>query len=145
MTKETTFKVGDKVEFIVNYSLSCQKGTKATVTEVDVDIITGVTDTENGFSCWPSRLKHIEKTWDTLEAGDMITTANIEPREVYDVLPNTVIFRSHNGETIIRTKKWLQGAGWTIKGAEEDTPTELTLEEIAKRFNVPVDKLRIKD
>lgn len=89
--------------------------------------------------------KKASKTWDTLAPGDVIHRHGIKHR-VLDVLENCVLFESAvhtSGVGIARKADWKE-EGWKIEGAEEE-PRELTLKEIADKFNIPVDELRIKD
>lgn len=113
-----------------------------------------------GDAIWfTSELILVEKrkrTWDTLEHGDMLLAdfgdITKEEHKVIEVFPRSVIvqkidsFYTHHPS--IRTIADLKQSKhiWSIKGTEEpEKLTELTLDEIAKKFKVDVSKLRIKE
>lgn len=90
-----------------------------------------------------------EKTLDSLEPGDVLLTASGNERTVIDVLPHSVLLSFLGDPDIVDdwyTPAELRASGYRLKDQPEPTDlTELTLDEIAEKFEVPVDKLRIKD
>lgn len=148
------YKVGDKVRRVFKDSIGAEIHVITSVDEgstypytLDDYVIAGVHFKD-------SELKRAEKTWDTLEIDDVIYLKHNKTKyRVLDVMKNTFIAinsRAPLTTGIERTpfvgrKDAWKASGWKIEGADEDKTTELTLEEIAKKFKIPVDKLRIKD
>lgn len=93
-------------------------------------------------------LKFPPRTLDNLEEGDVIVGIGGERKilgvcgEVYFLSMDKDFSAAWTGLTL----NDITDCGYTIKQeAEEQEITELTLEDVAKLANVPVEKLRIKD
>ena len=103
-------------------------------------------DESEWFQFKESQLELATKSWDTLQVGDVLVEGG-EEQTVLAVIGGVVALSEVSEQEMLdswRSKKSLQESGYTIKAAEEDI-TELTLEQIAKKFKLPVEKLRIKD
>lgn len=90
-------------------------------------------------------LEPIKKTLDNLEVGDVIENDGYE-RKIVDVLPNSYVIGSNDDNEVvvgILSKKIIKELGYTVK--QEEKVTELTLEQVADKFDIPVDELRIKE
>jgi len=87
-----------------------------------------------------------EKTLDNLEVGDIIADLNGDEREVVAVGPAYIAtIDKYDGSDDLDSHEIekLKGYKWTVK--QDIEQKEVTLEEIAKKFNVPVAQLRIKE
>lgn len=98
--------------------------------------------------CWGcqkdnnSKLK--EKTMDNLEIGDILVSPYDSQIKVLEVLTNTVLLSQSADHE--ETDEWLtvtelKNSGYRLKS---DTPTELTMDEIANKFGLDVNNLKIK-
>ena len=79
------------------------------------------------------KYKLAKKTWDTLEAGDIVVDTDEREAMIMDVFPNSFIrsyWRNFNESSGTCSKKLAQALGWTIKGTE--TVKEMTLEDVEK-------------
>lgn len=68
-------------------------------------------------------IKPMEKTFENLEAGDVVVDTDGEEAKVIDVLPNSFLrscWGTFDQTWGWHTKKQAQRYGWKIKGAEEE-------------------------
>lgn len=82
-----------------------------------------------------------------MKVGDIVIDEFDDKRKVLEVLTNTFMCSFVNDFTQILgwyTFEEGEKQGWKIKGQEEEETVELTHEEIAEKFGVDVDKLRIR-
>lgn len=93
--------------------------------------------------------KVIDRTWDTLEVGDILLDVS---KNEFTVLSITGLLYGLSQKdnpschSDWYTKEEFDKYKYTIKqDTPEDDITELTLEEVAELKGIPVDKLRIKD
>jgi len=137
------FKIGDRVK-VVNDG-DANYGKMGTITEkgycydwrVDFDNYDGLND-ENDLELVP-------KTLDNLEVGDILTTEVGNKRKVLGIC-GKVVFLSYindfeafgDGSTL----KQIKDFGYKLK--EESETVELSMDEIASKFDIPVEKLKIK-
>lgn len=145
-----SFKIGDRVKVLEK---GCQYGgEQAVVTRVEEATISGRLDTvyfktDCGQTCYePSdEFELLTLTWEGLKAGDQLRCGN-ESRTVLGVADNMVAVSMPHAQATFGgwyTKKQLQ-EDWTIVGP--GTPeTELTLQDVADKFNIDVKTLRIKE
>lgn len=80
--------------------------------------------------------------------GDILVDEDGDKRKVLCVCGEVYIFSAYNNFDIFGgsyTQKGLDDLGYKIYIEEPEELTELTLEEIAKKFKVDVSKLRIKE
>lgn len=99
-------------------------------------------------------LEPYKKDWDTLEVGDVILPpkrgGSVQYRvlgsleEVAFVVSDRRKANETGGSPIAIWKEQWKLLGWTVKGAEEDEVTELTLDDIAEKYGIPVELLKIK-
>lgn len=101
-----------------------------------------------GITFSTSNLEKIMKSLDTpetLEHGDVLVNEDFDYRRriVQGVIGQAIItIDDESSQTaLVLSPTELKDNGWQL---EEDT-TEVSVEQIAEKFNVPVDKLRIKD
>ena len=120
------FKIGDKVKY---------RNRIRTITMIDEidDVAPYLLD--NNYWVEDSDITLAEKTWDTLEAGDILVDTDGEEALIIDVFPNSFV-KSYWGSVGIvsgvYSKKQAQNEGWTIKGAVTETVKEMTLEDVEK-------------
>ncbi len=150
---EGKIKVGDKVRAVPGKNNPCGElqddgSNEATITDV----------TENGFYIddwyygffgdWFLDLIPSEITWDTLKVGDKLL-ADRHKFKVLAVLGTLVGVSTtfdHDCFGHWNTKQSLQTAGYTIVQPTPPPPskTTLTMDEIAKKFEIDVKNLEIK-
>lgn len=137
------FKVGQKVQLVGDICFSASVGDIVTITRCDNERINF--ECGNGDSCAHAikYFKAAENTWDTLEVGDILVYkyGAISARRVLAIIGEVVALASGSGVMwyVLANLK----NSWTIKGAV--TTKQLTLDDIAKKFDIPLDQLRIKD
>ena len=127
------YKIGDKVKYISD-DRYFPLNSIHTITKIYGNNVPYLLDS----ACWvcESDITLTEKTWDTLEVGDIIVDTDEMEALIIDAFPNSFV-RSDwgNFETVncIYSKKEAQTAGWTIKVIEtEPVEKEMTLEDIEK-------------
>lgn len=138
------FKVGQKVQLVGDVCFSASDGDIVTITRCDNERISF--ECGNGDRCSHS-IQYFKilpkKTWDTLEVGDILVYKDgaISARRVLAIIDEVVALASGSGVMwyVLANLK----NSWTIKGAV--TTKQLTLDDIAKKFDIPLDQLRIKD
>lgn len=156
--KELKFKAGQKVKVVSNPDPSIRPkramvGKVCEIKYIDESRrrLYAVWDENKSIYWWfgESDLQAINRTLDDLEVGDILVDDDGDETKVLGVL-GEVIFRSRINEFgvfgIGYTVTELKDEGFKLKQEEqpEDT-TELTLKEVADKFNIDVDKLRIKE
>jgi hypothetical protein len=128
------FKVGDRV---------CNSYAEYTVDHVDggrVYYTGGGYDMERTVTL----VKSATPSLDNLSVDDVVVNDDGEEFTVVGVFGRLVFVEDGNGHANgYFTVKELKDNDFTVIGAEEAL-TELTLPEIAEKFNIPTDKLRIK-
>jgi len=96
---------------------------------------------------------YIEKLSIDFEEGDVLKVYNSSSKDLKDLIVLEKI-----GECVLYSDKnpfarskveyaridYLYGLGYRVEGITEEEKTELSMDEIAKKFNIPVDKLKIK-
>lgn len=127
---------GDVMKLIYDDGSSCPKFINTTRPDLD-----------GNYYEW-TRLAPLEKTWDTLEVGDIIIHEDGSTMKVLGVL-GELVFTSFWDEHDVYGFAWtvaeLKGrSDLRIKGAQSDDTREVTLDEVAEAMDIPVDKLRIK-
>lgn len=87
-----------------------------------------------------------EKTMDNLQNGDVLENADYNyDREVQGTIGKVVIVTDTDDDNAaFYAPKQLTQDGWKLKGTEPEL-TEVTLQEVADKLNVPVEQLRIKE
>lgn len=143
------FKLGDKVKIKNNSDKQIH-----TITSISKTNIAFPYEISGKTARWSNYELELvtEKTWDTLEVGDELKIKSQyrdeEVNRVLAVCGETVALSTstnHHAFSSWWTKEELIACKYMIVGAEEENATELTLEEIAKKFKIPLDQLRIKD
>jgi hypothetical protein len=87
-----------------------------------------------------TELELVVRTMDNLQPGDILVNKEA-------VLGN-IVFTSDTDDSVLSyyIVERMKEEGWTLKGSTpEPEVAELTLDEIASKFDIPVEKLRIKD
>lgn len=143
------FKVGDRVRGIGG----CREGELARVTGVDDNGVSFVTD--DGYGCWEydSSFKLVTPTLDNLSVDDVVVDKSRE-FTVGAVIGRVVVLEDSDGHAIysrngikdfdsVFTVKQLKDMGFTVKSAEPAV-TEVTLDQVAEKFGVPVEQLKVK-
>jgi len=160
----TSFKVGDKVvltdaaleeDDLDSYS---SKGFVHTITkdqDEDGDYRLDVEgDPDDYFYANEKQIIKAQKTFENLEVGDtIIYNGGYSSEQVHTVegVVGNVVFvlpPEATGDSIeTYTVNYLKESDeWVLPESEkEEEKTELTLKEIADKFNVPVDQLRVKE
>ena len=124
------FKVGDKVKYIKSNGYFPVNS---------IHTIAGIDGTGSPYCLddnhWvkESSITLVEKTWDTLEVGDIVVEKGGAKAMIIDVFPNSFVrsfWRNFNESGGVYSKKQAQDEEWTIKGIE--TVKEMTLEDIEK-------------
>lgn len=88
-------------------------------------------------------LEPLEKTWDTLEEGDILLDEDGDECEVLGICGRAILLERSG---YFWTKEELIRDGYTIKNATpEPEQTEVTLQDIADWKGIPVEQLRIKE
>lgn len=160
------FKVGDEVELIENY-MGYKKGTRFEVEDTIPTINSkdeGMFGLKHGPTAYGRRLKLVSKGWDNIELGDILvkkkefTNIRDYERPVVLVSPTHIGYAADrvSAENVRIDKSYLTTMllvdraeapkYFDIKGKTDRAGTvELTLEEVADKFNIPVAELRIKE
>lgn len=136
------YKKGD----IVQITVGAYEGTVAKV--IKEEKFGALVETTAGIRYYVaySDLAPRELSWDTLFAGDVLQSRRGEYIIVLGILGELVFLSNFSNKEYaggIYTKKELQDAGYTIKGTTKET-LELSLEEVAEKFGVPVEQIKIK-
>ena len=120
------FKLGDKVKY---------RNRIRTITLIDEMDDFAPYFLDNDWWAEESEITPAEKSWDTLEAGDILVDTDGEEALIIDVFPNSFV-KSYWGSVGIvsgvYSKKQAQNEGWTIKGAVIEPVKEMTLEDVEK-------------
>lgn len=138
------FKIGDRVKVI--YKGDVNYGKIGTITEkgycydwrVDFDNYDGLND-ENDLELVP-------KTLDNLEVGDILTTEVGNKRKVLGICGEVVFLSYPNEPEIFKeglTLKEIKDFAYKLK--EDSEIVELSMDEIASKLGIPVEKLKIKE
>lgn len=115
------------------------------VAAYDDDYFIEVNNIRLDFSYNSSQLKPAPKTFRTIEVGDIIVNKDGDEAKVLEVGENGFLRSLFGYFEEVGSYFLFQEAerkDWTIKGAEE--PKEVSMDEIAKAMNIPVEKLKIK-
>ena len=128
------FKIGDKVKYISSDG-ELVLNSIHTITLIDEldDVAPYLLD--NNYWVEDSDITLAEKTWDTLEAGDILVDTDGDEAIIIDAFPNSFLksfWGNFNRISNIYSKKQAQTKGWTIKGAVADPVKEMTLEDVEK-------------
>lgn len=150
---ERKFKIGDPVELLTRYGGHVPGETgrvtnvKSTNDEAEGGLITVQLLNGGSINCYGSRLKISAVTFDNISVGDRFTDAGgMEEREVVAVGPKyigTIDIYDGTNDPSGYTIKELKEEGYKI--IQPEVTTELTLQEIANKLGIPVEKLRIKE
>jgi hypothetical protein len=157
------YKIGNKLKVkkgcegeCVTYRIS-KNATHIKITDVDDNcnysygIFNGKKKLDTCYDCLKDEhLEPLEKTWDTLEEGDVVVSKTGGQREVLAIKGRVIILSIHNDFNSCSyhsfTKEDLIANGYTIKNSTPESDTvEVSMQEIAKERNIPVEKLRIKE
>lgn len=87
-----------------------------------------------------SDLSPAPKTWETLEVGDVLVTDNGNETKVLAVVGETFLrnnIHSSNEAAVWYTKAEVRES-WTIKGAQDETIQEVTMNEVREKFGKEV-------
>lgn len=152
MTKQQ-FKIGQKVKVVAStYGDTSAKCSMVDgiykVCEYDANDNSYRVGNDNQLHWFnASDLRPVEKTWETLEQGDVLVNGNRDFDLVVQGLVGEVIIAVSKDDNMARVGSTteLKDNGWKIKDATEPETVELTLSDIAKKFDIPVEKLRVKD
>jgi hypothetical protein len=82
-----------------------------------------------------------------MKVGDVIVDKNGEEAKILALTNNHTAFLKSRWGDFNLAGDWYtftEATNWHLKNQQEDK-TELTLEEVATKFNIPVDQLRIKE
>lgn len=157
------FKVGDKVRIKKDLKpgsygwvhfdelMSKYRGKQTTVKECltcDTHDYYHLSIDDSGWSWSEDMLKPLNKTLRNVEVGDVVIHKLGSETVVLEVLTQTVLLSlpgNHAKAWEWHTFTELETNGFTLKDQEEEETVELTLEDIAKKFNVDIEKLRIKE
>lgn len=150
-----TFKEGDKIRMLGNCSGN-EKGNICTLhfgsrNGSYKDYLFAWEDSSNGCGCTCQSLWELvpaEKTWDTLEVGDVIVDFDGDVARVLAVIED-VFLRSNGGDFDI-TGFWMTKTEAKLNNITIKQPSpppqpqilELTLDEIAKKFEVEQVKIK---
>ena len=125
---------------------------KVTKIDSDGDIHYVILDKEKNavggceYCLKPSDLLPLKKTLQDIEIGDVVVDRDgneFAALEVFTQLCMLSYSDNHDSVGAIRTFKELESNGYTIKDQESEIK-ELTMDEIAEKFDIPVDRLKIK-
>ena len=143
------FKVGEKVRATKD-CLPIKKGVIYTVKETSMGILFIGVDFRNSCVCSHTWEK-IEKTWDNLAEGDEINDYG-SIRTVLGICGRVILLSTCDNKDsaagCFYTKEELINRNYTIvqpKTEEKVEKTELTLQQIADKFNLKVEDIRIKE
>lgn len=94
-------------------------------------------------------LQFLPRTLDDLEEGDVLICKDGQKKTVLGICGKVYMLSVDYDQDYVDagfTLQEIKSRGYTLKQEEsEEEITELTLEDVAKLANVPVEKLRIKD
>lgn len=151
---ELKFKVGQKVKVVSNNSgfvkaMTAMVGNTYRIQGVEAGRDNGLIYKLNGWWFIESDLQAVERTLDDLEVGDILVDGSDEVK-VLGILESLIFLSNDNDfdscDGCIWTAKTLKACGYELKQEEQpEETTELTLKEVADKFNIDVDKLRIKE
>lgn len=143
------YKVGDLVELIDTNGqpyLIDQIGKFGKVVRVS-DFRGGFVSVDNPDlrgGLWIENVKLMEKTMDNLVQGDILVRKEYGYTfEVQGKIGKVYIGVDEDDEAVLYTAKQLESYEYEIK--QEETTTEVTLEEVAEKMGIPLENLRIKD
>jgi hypothetical protein len=153
----TKFKVGDKLvpkdgNKCINYH-DCNGAYIIITAALDkYGYRYDIYDKQNNLSGYCStcfkddNLDYREHDMNNLQAGDVLEHDNRDYNLKVQGTIGEVVFAIDFDHGIVRyySVRELKDKGWKLKTDEPET-TELTLEQVAEKFDIPVDKLRIKD
>lgn len=128
------FKKGDVLELVRDDHTECPEFSR-------------VGHTDRMYFFWRN-LEPLTKTLDNLEVGDVLENEHGFERKVLAALPGAYLLSHH--DKIESAYDWytpynLKEAGYILKNQPQDYTIELSLQEVADKFGIPVDKLRIKE
>lgn len=151
------YKIGDKLKVKKGCEHMCisygnSSGEYIIITEVSddnyyYDVYRCGKKVRDCFNCLTDEyLEPFEKTWDSLEIGDVIIDNYSNEAKVLAVLGDVfymIMFDNFNNVGDWHTKKQAKVFGWKIKQPEPEI-IEVSMDEVAEKFNVPVSQLKIK-
>lgn len=144
------YKVGDKVKSLIEND-GITKGKLYEITSIypsiigDGECIEFIDDLGELRGFYPGDYEPYEKSLDNLEVGDVIYDSVGDPRTVLAVCGKLIAISSTGNPEKMAwwdTVEYLKQCGYHLK--EEPKEVELTMDEIADKFNVDVKKLKIK-
>jgi len=157
----TRLKVGDKVKILQDDAMH-----KANIGDVVTIVRIGSVDSptrmffDNGGGCvgsdiydntieCPKHLEIMENEMQDLQIGTIITNDDECHKAVVAIDGETIYtadLYDGSGDIDKHTFQEFKDEGYYIKGQKPESQVkEVTLEEVAKSLNIPVDQLRIKD
>lgn len=97
----------------------------------------------------PLPIISITKTLDSLSVGDVLVNESYGDEQTVLGVCGRVICLSRTNDAEAASNWWtvdeLKKEGYKHKCQPEESTTELTLDQISEKFNIPLDKLRIKE
>ena len=151
MSKLQRFSIGDHVRAISDSSDADVTGSIGFVIKVDDDgVVVYSVDFENhkGYYMYDHELEYVKKTIKNVVVGDVLSNS-YETVEVLAVIDKMVAVASLNGFN--DQFEWMridhaESNGWKLKQSEiKDEKIDVTLADIADKFDIDIKKLRIKE
>lgn len=150
MTKPTNPQVGTKYRVIRVDETDVNHGIRLgdILTLVDGRTPYPIFKTKNGvgFAFSWNDLEPLEKTFETLEVGDVVLDGDMDEHTVLAVCGKIIALSNWDNQNEFGdwyTKEEFEEYNYSIKHPSEDV-TELSMDAIAEKFNLPVEQIRIK-
>lgn len=148
MQRPNNPKRGDKFRVISEYTLF-PKGEIVNLYFDDLTNSPAFINKKGDYYCIPwGDVEPLTKTLDNLEVGDVVVDTIGNEREILCLLPGLYLLSDFNTKDMGShwyKKSYLKESGYTLKNQPQDDTTELSLQEVADKFGIPVDKLIIKE
>lgn len=148
------FKAGDRVKYVSNKYEDCEsnplwggKCGKIAGTVKHINWIEVYWDNGELNEYYPEDLKLVKRTIRDVREGDIIVDVGGDEEKVLGVHQCCVhLSTTNNFDEIGRDIPFekLKEFGYKLKDQEEEEEVELTIDEIADKFGISVDKLKIK-
>ena len=153
----TELKVGDRVKIVgpTFIGWTSRLGELVTITRDwgDGDYSVNASELHSGRIFNKRSLQKMARTLEEAVVGDVLVDENAYSSDHYTKKVLAVV-KNRDDETYLVTEDSDDGdinvvpvsdEDWKIKGEDAEELTEVTLEDIAKKFNVSVDKIRVKE
>lgn len=139
------FKVGDKVRCVGEYKGSSAGWVRGKVFRVARCVEYRNSEIvyfpEEGCGVWEKQLELVQKTWDTLEVGDIIVGVCGECKVLFvsgEVVIKTYGTKGESYGCATTTKGELKKDGYTIKNSTPVVIPELTMSEVIEKIGYPI-------